>query len=166
MTSRTPAAPRRATDARSGPLSRRFLDGLRSGEASDIDRVIESALDAGLEPAAVQSLVIQPAMVRIGELWETGHITVADEHLASSLSERSLIRLFEELSANRARGICRGRVVLAAVQGQQHVLGLRMIADVLEGAGFAVYYLGADVPAAACGPSSTSTVPMWSGSAC
>jgi hypothetical protein len=38
------------------------------------------------------------------------------------------------------------RVVLAAVQGQHHVLGLRMVADVLEAAGYDVDYLGADVP--------------------
>jgi diguanylate cyclase (GGDEF)-like protein len=39
-------------------------------------------------------------------------------------------------------------VLLAAVEGQHHVLGLRMVADVLEGAGFDVLYLGADVPTA------------------
>ena len=36
--------------------------------------------------------------------------------------------------------------MLAATQGEQHVLGLRMIADTLEGAGFDVRYLGPDVP--------------------
>jgi CheY-like chemotaxis protein/heme-degrading monooxygenase HmoA len=41
----------------------------------------------------------------------------------------------------------RERVLLAAVEGQHHVLGLRMVADVLEGAGFDVLYLGEDVPA-------------------
>jgi diguanylate cyclase (GGDEF)-like protein len=35
---------------------------------------------------------------------------------------------------------------LAAAEGEHHVLGLRMAADVLEGAGFDVLYLGADVP--------------------
>lgn len=37
-------------------------------------------------------------------------------------------------------------VLLAAVEGQRHILGLRMVADVLEGAGFDVLFLGADVP--------------------
>lgn len=39
--------------------------------------------------------------------------------------------------------------MLAAAQGEHHVLGLRMVADVLEGAGFDVLYLGPDVPLAA-----------------
>jgi len=39
-----------------------------------------------------------------------------------------------------------GRVLLAGVEGEQHVVGLRMAADVLEVAGFETTYLGADVP--------------------
>jgi methanogenic corrinoid protein MtbC1 len=36
--------------------------------------------------------------------------------------------------------------MLAAVQGEQHALGLRMAADLLEDAGCEAIYLGADVP--------------------
>jgi methanogenic corrinoid protein MtbC1 len=37
-------------------------------------------------------------------------------------------------------------VLLTAPQGEDHGLGLRMVADVLESAGFHVIYLGIDVP--------------------
>jgi methanogenic corrinoid protein MtbC1 len=43
----------------------------------------------------------------------------------------------------------RRRALLAAVQGEQHALGLRMAADLLEDNGYEVAYLGADVPTAA-----------------
>ena len=39
-----------------------------------------------------------------------------------------------------------GRVLLAAVEGERHALGLRMAADVLEDSGYESLYLGADVP--------------------
>ena len=87
------------------------------------------------------------AMGRIGELWEHGELTVADEHAATGLSYRALLPLQEPLQIAPPRS--RERVVLAAVEGQTHVLGLRMVADVLEGAGFEVLYLGADVPSGA-----------------
>jgi diguanylate cyclase (GGDEF)-like protein len=86
-------------------------------------------------------------MRRIGELWEQGELTVADEHAATGLSYRALLPLQEPLQIAPPRS--RERVVLAAVEGQTHVLGLRMVADVLEGAGFEVLYLGADVPSGA-----------------
>ncbi len=131
--------PRRAVDAGAGAMAWRFGDALRVGDGAAAERVV-----AALE--AVQSLVIAPAMVRIGELWQSRLIGVADEHLATSISQRSLIRVFETISANRDRGRSRERVLLAAVEGQHHVLGLRMVADVLEGAGFDVLYTGEDVP--------------------
>ena len=61
-------------------------------------------------------------------------VTVADEHVATVLSYRALLPLQEPLQIAPPRS--RERVVLAAVEGQAHVLGLRMVADVLEGAGF------------------------------
>jgi methanogenic corrinoid protein MtbC1 len=36
--------------------------------------------------------------------------------------------------------------MLAAVEGEQHALGLRMAADIVEDAGLDAIYLGADVP--------------------
>jgi diguanylate cyclase (GGDEF)-like protein len=108
------------------------------------ERVIDDALTAGLSPAEIHALVIEPAMVRIGDLWESGVITVADEHLATAISQGALVRLFGALSVGRASS--RERVLIAAVEGQHHVLGLRMCADLLLGAGFEVFFLGANVP--------------------
>jgi diguanylate cyclase (GGDEF)-like protein len=97
-----------------------------------------------MQPAAVQSWVIEPGMDGIGDRWQLAEINVADEHLATAISYAVLARLFPRLVSAPPRS--RERVILAAVQGEHHVLGLRMVADVLEGAGFDVLYLGADVP--------------------
>ena len=141
-----PAPSRRVNDDGAGVLARRFGDVLRVGDGAAAERIVDDALAAGMAPAAIQSLVITPAMIRVGELWESRAICVADEHLASSISQRALIRLFARLSAGPARPRSRERVLLAAVDGQRHVLGLRMVADVLEGAGFDVLDLGESVP--------------------
>jgi diguanylate cyclase (GGDEF)-like protein len=138
------AARRRGTDADAPVLSRRYVDALRVARTTDAEQVVDDALAAGLTPPAIQSLVIEPAMTRIGLLWEANAITVADEHLATAVSQAVLVTLFDRLWVARPRS--RERVLLAAVEGQHHVLGLRMVADVMEGAGFDVLYLGADVP--------------------
>lgn len=93
--------------------------------------------------------VIAPAMHEIGRLWERGALTVADEHLATALTHRVLAALRPPPPAEPdvpAGRPSRGRVMLAAVEGEQHALGLRMAADILEDAGFHAIYLGADVP--------------------
>ena len=90
-------------------------------------------------------------MKTIGELWERDAISVADEHLATEISQRVAARLFWRALNGRPRR--RERVVMAAVQGEEHVLGLRLAADVLESAGFDVLYLGADLPLRGTAPS-------------
>lgn len=135
---------RRSSDAARPVFARRYGDALRSADVALAERVVDEALDAGMPAPEIQSEVIHPAMWWIGELWERAELTVADEHLATAISQQALIRLYPALQIARPRS--RPEVLLAAVEGQQHTLGLRMVADVLEGAGFDVLYLGADVP--------------------
>jgi methanogenic corrinoid protein MtbC1 len=91
--------------------------------------------------------VIAPAMHELGRLWEKGAITTADEHLATAVTHRVLaaIRQPELIDEGEccAEKPC---ALMAAVQGEQHALGLRMAADLLEDRGYRVAYLGADVP--------------------
>lgn len=131
----------RLSDGHAAAWATRYLVALRSGSAAAA--VVDEALADGMEPAAVQSRVIESAMDRIGHLWQSGAVNVADEHLATAISDEVRPRLFPRLL--RAPPGSRERVFLAAVEGEHHVLGLRMVADVLEGAGFDVLYLGADV---------------------
>lgn len=139
-----PEPKRRTTDVDTTVLARRYGDALRAAQTAVAGQVVDDAIAAGLTAAAIQSLVIEPAMTRIGQLWEANAITVADEHLATAISQAVLVKLFDRLVIAPPRS--RERVLLAAVEGQHHVLGLRMIADVMAGAGFDVLYLGADVP--------------------
>jgi len=135
---------RRSGDARERDLSSRFGEALRAGDPKRADAVAVAALEAGMEVTAVQARVIAPAMRWIGELWQHGSANVGDEHLATAITQEVLGRLFTTALQSQPRS--RERVMLAAVQGEHHVLGLRMAADVLEGAGFDVLYLGPDMP--------------------
>ena len=98
--------------------------------------------------AALYQEVITPAMYELGRLWERGAITVADEHMATALTNRVLGALNPPAFTGQAseKGSPKPRAMLAAVQGEQHALGLRMAADLLEDAGCEAIYLGADVP--------------------
>lgn len=138
---------RREVDRRLAAIGERYCVALCAADAPAAEAVVEEALGAGVAPTTIQVRVITPAMQRIGELWEQGELTVADEHVATGISHRALLPLQETLQIAPPRS--RERVVLAAVEREAHVLGLRMVADVLEGAGFEVLYLGADVPSGA-----------------
>lgn len=127
--------------------SRLYLDALRAADVAGAYRVARGALEEGMSVPELYQRVIAPAMHEIGALWEKGALTVADEHLATALTHRVLAALRPPLRVEaKADPAAKGRVMLAAVEGEQHALGLRMAADVCEDAGFEAIYLGADVP--------------------
>jgi diguanylate cyclase (GGDEF)-like protein len=137
---------RRESDALLERMTRAFRETLCAGEPHAAALVIDEALEAGISPVRIQSQVITPSMNSLGELWERGELTIADEHLASAISHTMLARLYPALLGQAQRS--GDTVVVAGVQGEEHVLGLRMAADVFEGAGFDVRFLGAGVPEA------------------
>jgi methanogenic corrinoid protein MtbC1 len=80
----------------------------------------------------------------IGELWAKRAITVADEHVATTISE-GVLAAVKPRTAGPPLAVGE-TVLLAAPEGEMHGLGLKMSADVLEAAGFRVIHLGVDVP--------------------
>jgi MerR family transcriptional regulator, light-induced transcriptional regulator len=77
----------------------------------------------------------------LGERWERGSVTVAQEHFASNLLRGRL--------ASLARGWGHGhgpRAVLACPPGERHDLALLVFGIALNRNGWRVGYLGADTP--------------------
>jgi len=93
--------------------------------------------------AGLYQRVIAPAMWRVGELWNQGEISVADEHLATALTHQVMAGVYGPSLGHKVRP---GRILMAAAEGEHHVLGLRMASDIVELAGYETIYLGADVP--------------------
>ena len=137
----------RAEDERIAVVIRRYGEALRVGDPDGALAATDVAIAGGMTAAGAEAQVIAPAMRWIGDLWERGAIGVADEHLATAISDSALAHLYPRLQTAAPRS--RERVLVSTVQNERHVLGLRMVADALEGAGFDVLYLGGDVPAGA-----------------
>lgn len=123
---------------------RNLTEALQAGNRLEAERVVREAVDAGLTKQAIFDEIIAAAMHDVGAKWESGEMSVADEHLATSISY-GLLALVSELTRVEERRRDEP-IVLCAIQGEQHVMGLRMAGDVLEGAGFPVFFLGPDVP--------------------
>jgi MerR family transcriptional regulator, light-induced transcriptional regulator len=128
-------------------LAERYGVALLAGDAAAAERVVREAHDEELPYALIQAGVITPALRRIGTLWERGEISVAHEHMATQITLRvlAMLRELHRVTEQRADQ----RAMLAAVEGEQHIVGLQMAADLLAGAGYDVVLLGPDVPSAA-----------------
>jgi DNA-binding transcriptional MerR regulator len=117
-------------------------DALERYDETGAQRALER-LFATFSPTAVVRDVLLPYLHEIGERWANSHLSVAQEHFASSFLHARLLAL--------ARGWDRGlgpRAVLACGPGEQHTLGLIAFGIALHEAGWRIVYLGADTPVA------------------
>jgi methanogenic corrinoid protein MtbC1 len=105
--------------------------------------VIDQALDLGVSPVDLQLSVIQEAQRRIGQLWQEDRITIAQEHMATAISQVALARVYQSAKASPPNG---KKVVVACVNGELHDFPARLVSDALDLAGYETRFLGADVP--------------------
>ncbi len=128
----------------------------RAAAAGELSGALRQALDAFDEPAAQAVLdrlmsdlsltavlrdVVLPYLTELGERWERGTASVAQEHFASNVIRGRL--------AGLARGWGNGhgpRAVLACPPGEVHDLALMVFGIVLNRNGWRIDYLGMNTP--------------------
>jgi methanogenic corrinoid protein MtbC1 len=97
-----------------------------------------------LTPNELVESLVGPLMRRVGELWQAGEIDPAHEHMASVLVRGVLTRVVAALPPGEPQR----RLVVATPPGERHEIGALLVATTAAAAGWAVTYLGADLPAA------------------
>jgi MerR family transcriptional regulator, light-induced transcriptional regulator len=127
----TPALARNAGELRAA------LDALdESGAQAALDRLL-----SGFSTETVLREVVLTYLRELGDRWERGDASVAQEHFASAVLRGRLLGL--------ARGWDRGpgpRALLACMPGEQHDLGLIVFGLALRDRGWRITFLGPDTP--------------------
>ena len=138
------------TSARSDDQLSAGLAPLAGQLRAALDRLDEPGVNAVLDRLlatftleTVLRDVVLAYLRELGERWERGDASIAQEHFASNLLRGRLL--------GRARGWGRGSgptTLLACAPGELHDLPLIVFGLVLAGHGWAIAYLGPDTPAA------------------
>jgi MerR family transcriptional regulator, light-induced transcriptional regulator len=123
-----------------------FAGALIEGDAATARAIIEDIAGNGPGYTQIATHLLQPALYAIGGQWERNEITIAQEHLAAALAQTLLVELFLEGPFQMPHG---GKILLAGVEHNQHVIGLRILSDAFELSGWSVQYLGANTPTGA-----------------
>jgi len=120
---------------------------LRAQLLGDRREAVRIILDEGVRNGTsildLQTAVVQAAQVQMGQLWQQHRVTIAQEHMATAISQVALSALFERARPKPRLG---KKLLLACVEDEQHELPARLVADLLELEGIDIRYLGADVP--------------------
>jgi len=125
------------------PLAHQYFQALRRGERHLASQLVLAAVEAGTPVKEIYLNVFQPAQYEIGRLWQTNRITVAQEHYCTAATQLIMSQLYSYIFATAKNG---RTLVATCVSGDLHEIGVRMVADFFEMAGWNTFYLGANTP--------------------
>jgi len=116
---------------------------LIAGHRSVAVQCILDEMARGTSLVDVSVDLVQPALYQIGRLWEQNHVSVAQEHMATAITQNALAAGFAQAQFVEPNG---RTAVFACVENNHHGIGLRMVSDAYEVAGWEVSFLGTNTP--------------------
>jgi len=124
-------------------LARIYLLQLLQRNQREAAEMLFAAVRAGTPVERLYERVICPALAEVGRMWQVDEVTVADEHFCTAATQVILAQL--KLHAP-TKPECGRSVLATSVGGDLHDLGIRMVADLFEFAGWRSECLGANTP--------------------
>jgi methanogenic corrinoid protein MtbC1 len=121
-----------------------FLSAILSGQRQAALNIVDEALRVGQSHVDIYVSVFTEALRRVGELWEMNKISVAQEHMATSITQYAIAAIYPRLVPTASR---RGSMVVTGVAGELHQIGANLVADAMEANGWTVRFLGTNLPA-------------------
>jgi 5-methyltetrahydrofolate--homocysteine methyltransferase len=125
-----------------------ILDDLRQnvidGDMGRTQELVTKAIAENVPPEQILREGLISAMAEVGRMFESGEFFVPEMLIAARAMKSGLTLLRPHLIEAKVQAI--GRVIIGTVEGDVHDIGKNLVAMMLEGAGFEVIDLGADVP--------------------
>jgi len=122
----------------------KLYDAILNGDHKGSAAVTREAIEAKVDAMKLVTQYMVPAMDEVGKRFECDEYFVP-ELLLSARAMKAALELLRPLLATETARFA-GRVVIGTVKGDLHDIGKNIVAAMLEGGGFEVIDLGADVP--------------------
>ena len=120
-----------------------LYDAILNGNAPAAAEAARKALEGGTAALELVHSHMVPAMDEVGRRFECEDYFVPELLLAARAMKAALALIRPHLASSGAQPA--GRVVIGTVKGDLHDIGKNIVASMLEGGGFEITDLGADV---------------------
>ena len=116
---------------------------LQAGKAKDVKVLVQQAIDAGIAPKDILEQGLLQGMDVIGEKFKNNEVFVPEVLVAARAMNFGMAVLKPMLVADGVKNT--GKVCIGTIKGDLHDIGKNLVKMMLEGKGFEVIDLGADV---------------------
>ncbi len=113
------------------------------GNTAKVKELVQQALDEGKGAQDILDTALIPAMDVVGEKFSKQEFYIPEMLIAARAMQGGVALIKPLLLASKAKS--KGKVVIGTVKGDLHDIGKNLVAMMLQGNGFEVVDLGADV---------------------
>lgn len=125
------------------PVVQQFISSLLMLDRSKAFSLVQQKYEEGRSIRDIYLKIFEPALHETGRLWQTQKISIAQEHFCTSAIQQMIAQFYPVILSTPKTG---KKVVATCVAGELHEVGVRMVADFFEMAGWESIYLGANIP--------------------
>ena len=119
-----------------------YVTALVQGDRRLCQEIVREHLRQGTSVKSLYIDFIQASLYEVGARWERNEISVATEHLSSSITEILLNQIFAALVPAASVG---RSVVVAGLSPELHQIGSRIVADMFELKGWDSHFVGRNI---------------------
>lgn len=120
-----------------------YFHHLLEGNVTGCSGIVRDLLEGDTYIRDIYVDLFQSALYEIGTMWEKNEISVATEHLATSITERMISMAYPTIFSTERIG---KSAIVSCVADEYHEIGGRMVADILEMNGWDAIFLGTSTP--------------------
>lgn len=124
----------------------KMMDAMMKADRAGAADLVGRALAEGIPPHDFVTTILDPALVRLGDLWEQESASLAQTFVAAKIAEDALKRCLPDGGGSPPTAP-KGRVVIGNIEDDYHSLGRRIVVSFLQASGWEVHDLGNDVVA-------------------
>ncbi|MFZ5427533.1 MAG: cobalamin B12-binding domain-containing protein [Thermodesulfobacteriota bacterium] len=121
----------------------KYFQALLRGCRRECTETVSRLVRDGLDVRTLYVDLFQRSLYEIGDLWEQNRVSVAVEHMATSITESLFPLVYPTIFSAEHIG---KTAVVSCVANEYHQIGGKIAADILELNGWDAYFLGANTP--------------------
>lgn len=121
-----------------------FFEAIASGHEGEATAVLLRSYLDRMPPVLILEETVARALHRVGDLWQSGEMSIADEHLATRTSMRAIESLRSAIRPPPTGG--QKVAICCTVEDELHDIATLCVQVLLESEGWSVSNLGANMP--------------------
>jgi methanogenic corrinoid protein MtbC1 len=120
------------------PEGEDYLQLLLEGKKAEGLKYILQLKNDGWQNMDIYEKIMVPLLEKTGDLWESGEIKVSEEHYISN----AILDSFSHLNSLKTVDNRKDKILMATVDEEEHMIGLKIMENILVQKGYDTYFLG------------------------